>query len=236
MSKFDVSDLHTVDMAFGSLIVEAINAIDPAACPYNLQEYLKRDSKRQVIRGDFDSPREFIRAVRNYQKQQKPEDLGKFNQATLPIINYFRPMGFESAPTEFAQVVEAQTGFSDDLLQRSNIAINYLTLTYKIVFIGTDRASVERMVLAWHMHIAKKRTGGNKFNATYNLCGHDYEFPLVIEDPQTLQANSIITGTDEGKLYAMEVQHEVNAPVLYGKQVNITSPIRWKVGFKLMES
>lgn len=235
MSKFDVSDLHTVDMAFGGLIVEAINAIDPEACPYNLQEYLKRDSQRQVIRGDFDSPREFIRAVRRHQKQQKPEDLNKFNQATLPIINYFRPLGFESAPTEFASMVEAQTGFSDDLLQRSKVAINFLTLTYKVVFMATDRASVERMALAWHMHIAKKRSGGHKFEATYNFCGHDYEFPLVIEDPQTLQANSLISGTDEGKLFALEVEHEVNAPVLYGEQVNITSPIKWKVGFKLVE-
>lgn len=235
MSKFDVSDLHTVDMAFGGLIVEAINAIDPEACPYNLQEYLKRDTKRQVIRGDFDSPREFIRAVRKYQKQQEPEDLEKFNQATLPIINYFRPLGFETAPTEFASMVEAQTGFSDDMLQRSQIAINYITLTYKVVFMATDRATVERMTLAWHMHIANKRMGGSQFDATYNLCGHDYEFPLVIEDPQTLQANSLVSGTGDGKLYALEVVHEVNAPVLYGKEVNITSPIKWKVGFKIME-
>lgn len=231
--QYDISDFYGVDLAFGCHIIDALKELNPEHCPHHVKAFLKRETKQQVIRADYESPREFIRAVRQFQKQAGSDGERKFNQASLPLINYFRPLKFENAPAEYAQFVESTTGFDDKLLQQTNISISYLSLTYRVVFMATDKASVERLLLAWHMYIGKRNAGGHRLNVTYNLCGGEFEFPLTIEDSQSISTENLSSIYGEGRLFAVAVEHVVNAPVLYGKEVAIVPNMRWDLGVSI---
>lgn len=231
----DISDFYGVDLAFGCHIVDALKALNPESCPLHVKAFLKRETKQQVIRGDYDSPCEFIRAVRQYQKQLGKDGARQFNQARLPLINYYRPLRFETAPAEYASFAEGVTGFSDDLLHQTKISISYLSLPYRVIFMAADKASVERLLLAWHMYIGNRRAGGHRFNVSYHLCGSEFEFPVVIEDTHTINTDNISQGYSEGRLYAVSVDHVVNAPVLYGHEVEIVPSMRWDLGIDLLE-
>ncbi|WFQ78139.1 hypothetical protein PXH59_00385 (plasmid) [Xenorhabdus sp. SF857] len=233
--KNDLTDFYPVDIAFGCHIVDALSELEPESCPHHVKAFLQRDSKQQVFRGDYDSPKSFIQAIRQFQKQQSSDGLRKFNAARLPLINYYRPIGFRSASAEYAQFVESATGWDDALLKKTNISISYLELTYRIVVMGNDKASVERLLLAWHMHIACRRAGGHRFYITYTLFGEEIQLPLTIENSQTIEANNLSQNYTDGRLYAVEVEHRVNAPVLYGKGVNHVNPVHWKVEFRPFE-
>ncbi|NHB94564.1 hypothetical protein [Photorhabdus cinerea] len=233
--KNDITDFYPIDVAFGSHIVDALAVLDQESCPHHIKSFLQRDSRQQVFRGDYDSPKSFIQAIRQFQKPQGNDGLRKFNAARLPLINYYRPIGFRSASAEYAQFIENATGWDDALLKKTNISISYLELTYRIVFMGSDKASVERLLLAWHMYIARRRVGGHRFYVTYSLFGEDIKLPITIEDSQTIEANNLSHNYADGRLYAVEVEHSVNAPILYGKGVNHVNPIHWTIAFRPLE-
>lgn len=233
--KNDVTDFYPVDMAFGGHIIDALAELDQESCPHHVQAFLQRDTKQQVFRGDYDSPKAFIQAIRQFQKQMGADGERKFNAARLPLINYYRPIGFQSASAEYAQFVESVTGWDDALLSKTNISISYLALTYRVVFMATDKASLERLVLAWHMYIARRRAGGHRFNVSYSLFGDEIELPLTIEDSQSIQASNLSHNYSDGRLYAVDVEHTVNAPILYGKGVSHVSPIRWGLEIRPLE-
>ncbi|CCO46623.1 Gp24 [Vibrio nigripulchritudo SOn1] len=235
IEKNDITDFYPVDVALGGHIVDALAELDSESCPHHVKTFLQRDSKQQVFRGDYDSPKDFIQAIRQFQKQTGSDGKRKFNAARLPLINYYRPIGFRSASTEYAQFVEDVTGWDDALLKKTNISISYLELTYRIVFMANDKASVERLVLAWHMHIARRRAGGHRFNVTYSLFDEDIDLPITIEDSQTIEANNLSHNYADGRLYAVDVEHRVNAPILYGKGVGHINPIRWRIEFRPLE-
>ncbi|MFW1108351.1 hypothetical protein ACEWA7_20130 [Vibrio parahaemolyticus] len=233
--KNDITDFYPVDVAFGGHIVDALAELDPESCPHHVKAFLQRDSKQQVFRGDYDSPKAFIQAIRQFQKQTGSDGERKFNAARLPLIYYYRQLGFSSAPSDYAKFVESVTGWDDALLKKTNISISYLELTYRIVFMANDKASVERLVLAWHMHIARRRGGGHRFNVTYSLFGESIELPITIEDSQKIEASNLSHNYADGRLYAVEIEHKVNAPILYGKGVGHISPIRWAFEVRPLE-
>ncbi|EKF9218975.1 hypothetical protein O1B63_002310 [Vibrio cholerae] len=235
IEKNDITDFYPVDVAFGAHIVDALAGLDPESCPHHVKSFLQRDSNKQVFRGDYDSPKAFLQAIRQFQAQAGSDGVRKFNAAALPLINYYRPLGFTSANAEYAKFVESVTGWDDALLKKSNLSISYLELTYRIVFMANDKASVERLLLAWHMYIARRRAGGHRFNAKYMLFGEEFELPLTIEDSQTVSANNLSHAYADGRLYAVDLEHKVNAPVLYGKGVGHISPIHWELDIRPLE-
>ncbi|MET4696630.1 hypothetical protein [Endozoicomonas lisbonensis] len=228
-SKNDVSELAAVDFAFGARILDAFREVDGGHGSWHFQQFMKRDGKDKVFRGEFLEPKEFVANLQAYMKQAESEGKRDYNQATLPAVYYYRDLSMASADPEAGNLVLRDTVYDLNLENATMLSMVRMNLTYKVVFIAPDKPTVERMAMAWYFKIANTKQGGHKFQVPYDVAGERMQMDCTIFDPQTFQATSVSLPKNEQRLFALECEYEVQAPVLYGESVTVPDSIRWQL-------
>ena len=227
--NFDLSELEALDRAFGTHILSAYAAMDKNAGPWHFRQFMEKPDNQRVYRGEYDDPKTFIDSLRSYLKQTQKEGDRVYNQAVLPAVYYYRTLDMATSEPDAGNVVADQVLWTADGTQSLSISMARLNLTYKLVFVAPDKATVQRLLLAWYFHISNTRQGGHRIPVTYEIAGEPLELSAQIIDPQTLGATNISLPKNEERLFAVECEYEITAPVLYGQQISVPDCIRYTV-------
>ncbi len=247
---YSITNLRNLDIHIGAFIQDAYQHVSEENQPDGFVRFLQRAEKERVYRGRFESPRAFLAGLRHHQmravKKQygddiRPDDDGvkqyllRYNQALLPVINYYRELNY--TPADQAKYRSINHAFITNGL-RGGIA--HLELSYRIVFVAYDVASLDAMVLAFllRFHIAKNMERDPEFFPENPVCRHTsrgIDFVVEIDgesvslsadfsDPTSIAAMHIPGTHEDGRIYAAEVTLTVNMPVIAGVSVKIPRP------------
>ena len=219
----DLSELEAVDKAIGAHIVSCLNCLDSKCGSSHYRRFLQRNSHDQVYRGEEQDPKAFVRALKSHQKQEKDSDR-RLNKVELPLIYYYRSLDMMAADPDAGSVLQSAIGWDDDLLQSYELAMAKVLLNYKVCFVAPDKATVQRLAMAWYFYVMNKKKGNHRFAVRYNIAGNDFDLPCIIQDPQTFSATNVSQEKIEGRLFALEVTLDVLTPILYGHSVNVIEP------------
>lgn len=231
----DLSELDAIDKAFGAHIVASLKVLADSGS-HDYRQFLQRAPNQQVYRVEADSPKSFIQVLTKHQKQENKQENKNLNRVELPAIYYYRELGIETADAEHGNMLANEIGWTDDLSKSFRLSMNQLILNYRLVFVAHDKNTAQRLALAWHFYINNKENSQHRFTVPYTVQGEVFEVPCIIQDPQTLLATNLSQDAKiEGRLFALEVEHQLLAPVLYGHEVSLVDPIRWDFSFSVME-
>lgn len=227
--NFDLSELEAIDRAFGSRILNAYEVMDKNAGPWHFRQFMKKNDNQRVYRGEYDEPKAFIDGLRSYLKQTQKEGDKVFNQAVLPAVYYYRTLDMATADPDAGNVVTNQVLWTADNTKSLNISMARMNLTYKVVFVAPDKATVQRLLMAWYFSISNIRNGGHRIPISFNISGESLDLSAQIIDPQTMSATNISLPKTDERLFAVECDYEVIAPVIYGQQITVPEFIRYRV-------
>lgn len=232
----DLSELDAVDKAFGAHIVDGLRAMSNCGGSPDFRSFLGRDSRQQVFRGEAESPKAMVQALKGYRAQQTQDATGDRirNSVKLPVIWYYRELGLRTAEEEQGGQFSGADCLCDSKKQAYALSMAKLLLSYRVGFLARDKSTAQRMALAWHFWISDRRAGNHKFEVPFRVQGERFSLECVIQDPQALTAENIsLDPRSDERLFALQTVHEVMAPVLYGRQVAVVPPARWELGFNL---
>lgn len=220
----DMGELEAVDKALGAHIVGCLGALTHDNGSSHFRRFLQRESKQQVFRGEEQDPKAFVRAIKSYQKQEKDKENHRLNKVELPLIYYYRDLNMEAAEPDAGALLQNEIGWDDEMLQAFQLSMAKVNLTYRVCFMASDKATVQRMALAWYFHIMNRKKGQHRFSVRHNIAGTDFDLPCIIEDSQTFNAVNVSQEKIEGRLFALECEHRVLTPILFGRKVQVVEP------------
>lgn len=216
----DLTDLQAVDFALGKLIGDCYNALAPDSGPAAFQRFLARPVGEKVYYAKNDDVQCALRklvGLENEPERKNPD---------LPAIIYYREQGITADQNNHLQVRDT-TRFTHEDRQwcrdpAMQITMIPLTLTYSMVFAAWDRASIERMALAWWGYIAPLGRKHSRFTVPYLLNGELVEVGASILAPQeVLTSSEQIGDNSEMRIWGSRTMVEVNTQAIYGAKVEI---------------
>lgn len=234
MGDFHISSIKPVDMAFGGVINDSLEALSVDSLSESIKSFIKRPSNKRIFRGRYSSPIGFLSALRRYQLNKtigSSESSGiirSFNLAKLPMIFYYRELNYEEADLDGHNHHYINQADFDGLTGFVSAYISWLRLNYRIVFVGYDSESIDILVNAWAFHLARKSKKNHIFTCNYEFDGEIIPIKNYIEDPKTLIATGIQGEHEDGRIYASELTKSVISPVFYGKSAPKPLAPRWE--------
>lgn len=215
---YSTTDLQAVDFALGKHIAACYAELAPDSGPKAFQQFLARPNGEKIFYARNDDPQAALRKLARHENE--PEH-GPYE---LPAIVYYREQGLAADMNNKIQVAEV-TRFTeegriwdtDDAMRVTTIP---LTLTYSMLFLAWDRASIERMALAWWAFIAPLRRKHSRILVPYVLDGEEFEVGASISAPQEVLTSSEQVGAQEDeRLWGSRTMVEVNTQAVYGARI-----------------
>ncbi len=207
-----LTDLDAVDLALGGVIALCYRNLAPAGTTA-FKRFLKRKDQDKILKSRNDD----IQTVLARIAQQKMEPGQK--ALDLPLVVYYRDMGITGDDQSKTQIIEAKRYIRtveevENRMEIMRMTCIPVTLTYSILFLAWDRATLERLSLAWWGYIAPRGRRHSRFHVRYLLDGEEVAVPASISSPrETLTSNEAIDGL--GRLWGSRTMCEVNTQALY---------------------
>ena len=209
-----MTDLDAVDLALGGVIAKAYQglAMDGTKA---FQRFLERPDMKKILKSRNDDIQATLQRIARNQMEPDKKELD------LPLIIYYRDMGLTGDQAQFPQVIEARR-YARDLPGETNeievmrVTAFPVTLTYSMLFLAWDRATMERMALAWWGYIAPHHRKHSRFLVRYMLDGELTEVPANLSSPrEVLTSSEQIDEAANGRLWGSRTMIEVNTQALY---------------------
>ena len=211
-NKEYLTDLDAVDLALGGVIALCYKNLAPAGSKA-FKRFLKRKDQDKILKSRNDD----VQTVLSRIARQKMEPDEK--SLDLPLVVYYRDMGIAGDDQSKTQIIEAKRRVrsleeEENRMEVMRMTCMPVTLTYSILFLAWDRATLERMSLAWWGYIAPRGRRHSRFHVRYQLDGEEVAVPASITSPrETLISNEAIEGI--GRLWGSRTMCEVNTQALY---------------------
>lgn len=227
-----ITDLQAVDFALGSLFSRCYAACSPDNAPKAFQRFLARPDKEKIFYVKNDDVQNAMR------KLARLEDDHEKQGPDLPVIFYYREHGFAADTNQHIQVAEVTRFVGETSIMNKDAAMRIttipLTLTYSMLFLAWDRASIERMALAWWAHTAPLTRKHSRFTVSYTLDGERFEVGASINAPrEILTSSESMNGNEDMRLWGSRTMVEVNTQAIYGAKCEMNDYIsvvsEWKV-------
>ena len=232
MQNVHITDLQAVDFALGGVIAGCYNALAKDDGPQAFQRFLSRPDAERIYLVKNDNVQTALR------KLARLEDESHRKGPDLPVIMYYREQGISADANQFIQVAEETHFVQEEPVMGMDTAMQVttipLTLTYSMLFLAWDRATIERMALAWWAYIAPLRRKHSRFLVPDTLNGERFEVGASINAPREILTSSE-NMDEEGKvrLWGSRTMIEVNTQAVYGAKVErkdyITVITEWEV-------
>ena len=208
-----ITDLQAVDFALGGVFARCY-----ASCaqdgPKAFRRFLARPDNEKIFFVKNDDVQAALR------KLAAREDDGGKQGFDLPVILYYREQGFSADTNQHIQVANVVRHVEDGLMEKDafmRITTVPLTLTYSVLFLAWDRASIERMALAWWAHVAPLERKHSRFTVPYTLDGESFEMGASINAPrEILTSSESMNGNEDMRLWGSRTMVEVNTQAVYG--------------------
>ncbi len=214
----DITDLQAVDFALGGVIAGAYENLADNG-PAAFRRFLKRPVKKKLFLAKNDDVQSVLRKITagESDKGEKGPD--------LPCIVYYREQGITKDQNQATSVIEATRFVSEESVMGMDKAVRLttipVTLTYSMLFLAWDRATIDRMALAWWGYIAPLFRKHSRFMVPYKLDGEDVEVPASLISPREALTSSEVVAEDGTRLHGCRTMVEVNTQALYGAAVQV---------------
>lgn len=206
-NNIEISELQAVDFALGTFIAKAFTGQRPDSGSKEWREFLTRNVKQQIYRGDHDDPAEFVKTLQQTTKQT----------VQFPIIYYFRKPGFTNADNNKAIHAKGVTnsGKSYDLVSLP------ISLDYRFYILAWDKPTLDKLSLAWYAYVNAKNA---RFTIKYMIDGELFdEIPANIADSRTVtMSDNTPQPAEPGKrpaFYGVMTGMTINTQILVGTPV-----------------
>ena len=204
--NIELSELQAVDFALGTFVAKAFSGQRTNKGSKEWREFLARDVKKQVYRGDDEDPAEFLKKlVKNTGEPVK-----------FPVVYYFRKPGFTNSDNNRAMVGAAkiQNGSPFD------VASLPISLDYRLYLLAWDKPTLDRLSLAWYAYInAKSYT----FPVNYQIDDEAFPVKAFIADNRTVTLSDITPASanpgSKPAFYGVNTALTINTQVLQGAAV-----------------
>lgn len=212
----DLTDLQAVDYSLSKVIADCY-AVCAASGPKAFRRFLARPNPEKIFYVKNDDIQEAMRKV-----ARRVDDEGQAG-GDLPAILYYREMGLNGDSNQYATVCEA-TRFIDEensggVDATMRITAIPVTLNYSLVFLTWDRATLDRMIIAWQAYISPLGRKHSRFLVPYILDGESFEVGATINSPREVMSSFEQIG--EGvRLWGARTALEVNTQVVYGAKLD----------------
>ena len=214
----DLTDLQAVDFALGGVIAGAYEGLADAG-PQAFRRFLARPVREKIYFVQNDDIQKVLRRVagrENEPGKPKPD---------LPLIAYYREQGVAADPNQPVVLSEAVRFVNEERVWGMDKAMRLTTipvaLTYSILMLGWDRATLDRMTLAWFGYIAPLYRNHSRFVVPYILDGERVEVRASISAPREVLTSSEPMADDGKRLWGARTMVEVTTQALYGCTLQI---------------
>lgn len=219
----DITDLQAVDYALSKVISDCFMACASSGSKA-FQRFLQRPNKEKIFYVKNDDIQIAMRKVAHLE-----DDNGK-RGGDLPAILYYREQGITADQNQYIQVAGVPRFIGEETIMDIDTAMNIttipLTLTYSIVFLAWDRATIERMALAWWAYAAPLGRKHSRFTVPYTLDGESFEVGASLNSPREILTSSEQIGEGDMHLWGSRTMVEVNTQAVYGAKVEIPDHIQ----------
>lgn len=221
MDNVQITALQAVDYAFGNVLSACFNALDKTAGPKALQRFLAKPDKERLFIVKNDDVQRALRKV-----TARANEPGK-GGPDLPVVLYYREQGLTADMNQHIQVAEVTRFTNETTINGPDKALQVttipLTLTYSILFLAWDRATIEHMALAWWAHIAPLGRKNSRFTVPYSMHGETFEVGATVNSPrEILTSFEQLDEENSVHLWGSRTMAEINTQAVYG--ANVTYP------------
>lgn len=210
-----ITDLQAVDFALGKVISDCFKALNPEAGPRALRRFLIRPDAEKIYLVKNDDVQTAMRKIAKF------EDDPGHSGGDLPAILYYREHGITGDMNQRAQVAEVTRFIEEKTIMDHDNAMRVttipLTLTYSMLLLAWDRATIEQMAIAWWARTAPIMNKHYRFMVPYTIDGESFEVAAKVNTPrETLTSYEQI---DDRRLWGSRTMVEVNTQAVYGAKV-----------------
>lgn len=245
MHAASITDLQAVDFALGDVIASAFACLAMEG-PENYQRFLARELKEKIFYARNDDVQSILYKISKRQKgtgvnnSENTEDKN-VSSPDLPCVVYYREQGLVGDTNQKPVVFEAvrlAEGATEITGDGSHNAMRLttlpLTLTYSLLFLAWDRATIERIGLAWAAHTTPLGRKYSRFMVPYDLSGERLEVPASLNAPREILTSSEAMLDGGQRLWGARTMVEVNTQAVYGEALTVPTP-RLVYGIGLLE-
>lgn len=205
--NIEISELQAVDFALGTFIAKAFAGQNPNSGSKEWREFLGRDVKQQIYRGDHDDPAEFIKALQKTTGQT----------VQFPLIYYFRKPGFTNSDNNRAIHGKGVANGGKSF----NMVALPISLDYRFYLLAWDKPTLDKLSLVWYAYVNAKNA---RFTTKYMIDGEPFdEIPANIADNRTVTMSDNTPQSAEAgsrpPFYGVMSGMTVNTQVLQGAPV-----------------
>lgn len=219
----DITDLQAVDFALSKVISDCFMACDSAG-PKAFQRFLQRPNREKIFYVKNDDVQTAMRKVAHLE-----DDNGR-SGGDLPAILYYREQGIAADMNQHIQVANVSRFINEKTIMGMDATMRIttipLTLTYSILFLAWDRATIERMILAWWAYAAPLGRKHSRFTVPYMLDGESFEVGASLNSPREILTSSEQIGDGDLHLWGSRTMVEVNTQAVYGAKVDMPDHLR----------
>jgi len=215
----EISNLVAADRALGKHISQ---------CEWNsrlqgLQDFNTRPIKEKIYRGDNEDPERFLKNLAS----SVPESV------KLPIISYFRGIGFTLDMEEF-QIFKVPLSNVEGTRHYNVEYANY-TFTWNVSIIGHGAASIHEIGLPLHRYFHENPLFNIPYNLIYDIPENravKFNLPATIKEPRNIPFDDSTPKKDNiTQVYAASASFEIKVPMIWMEQV---TPVIEEIEFMAM--
>jgi len=219
MMANEFSELQAVDFGLGRTICAAFDGL-AAVGPADYEEFLGRNSNKQVFRHDFDTPQDFISSYVGGRKGSRVVDPNTTaNVLDLPLVAYCRKPGITN--NENRGIIHDKVRWDEDLETAFRLSVFPLYLQYRMIMLSWDKPTLDKLQLAWYAYLTKRRSKNHVFQVAYLIDGSPLTVNAFIQEPRAIETTDISLTKEEGRVFGVEYTLTVASQVLFGEAVEV---------------
>lgn len=228
----DITDLQAVDFALGGVIAGAFENLADNG-PTAFRRFLARPVKDKLFLAKNDDVQAVLRKITAEKNDNGEKGLD------LPCIVYYRDQGITKDQNQAITVIEATRFINETPVFAKDPAMRVttipVTLTYSMLFLAWDRATIDRMALAWWGYVAPLFRKHSRFFVPYKIDGEAVDVPASIVSPREALTSSETVADDGTRLHGSRTMVEVNTQAIYGASVEIQDYVTVIGSVRVME-
>ena len=230
----DISDLQAVDFSLGKILINTFRDLALTG-PKEFQRFVQRihdDPKTGIFLAKNDDVQNVLTRIAQY--TDDPDKKGP----DLPAIVYYRDQGLAPDMNQHPQVIgvtrfdDQNTIFGQDKAMR--LTTIPITLSYSILFLAWDRATIDRMALAWWGYILPLRRRHSAFFVTYDFNDELVDVPCMINAPRDILTSSEAVAEGDMRLWGSRTICEISTQALYGAKMVLDDYFRVAIAWDRM--
>lgn len=209
----EYTQLQAVDFTLGRLLVDIFAKQQQDHGPAMWQTFLKRDVKTKILRSDFETVADIVKAMESAEKHAAQDGMQRSNSVQLPLICYGRKPNLMMADPDAAAYIFDKVVVDDDG-RDLRLSVAQLNMEYRIAMLAWDRPTLDMMQLAWLFHVGKPE----QHRLSYDVMIGESKLEITGEliDPKTPMFEDASLDRGEGRLHAIILPVQVKIYAVMG--------------------